>query len=199
MNISGIGQLGELLRGQRRHDEHAHRDVYYLSSVHRMTHLTQHVSKYAARLLPERRNTGRDLHSVERTVVDTTLIALSAAELLRIDLMVLYPPELAIVDLSELGRYRAALLGAEAGAPHWFLHRLIAIAGDMSKALESLDHLEAYPYRETLNRCAVQLLETCLVTAAMRDLDLMRLIHLRWQELEQSTFAENLGLEESHG
>jgi hypothetical protein len=164
-----------------------------------MTHLAQHVSKYAARLLPERRNTTLDRHSVERTLIDTTLIALSAAELLHIDLTALVPSEREIVDLSELGRFRAALVGPDAEAPHWLLHRLIAIAGDMGKALESLDHLEDYAYRDTLNRCAMQLLDACLVAAATRGLDLENLIRLRWHELEHDARAGKPEAEESNG
>lgn len=195
MRTDGIGQLVALVRGQRQHDERAHRDVYYLPSVRRITHLAQHVSKYAARLLSGQSSVEPDRQVVERTIVDTTLIALSSTELLRIDLATLAPPEATAFDLVDLGQYRVKLAGEAAGELQWLVHRLVAIAGGMSKALESLDHLEAYPYREALDRCTVQLLDACLVAAATRGMDLSSLVHSRWEQLERSAALGTLDLE----
>jgi hypothetical protein len=182
--MSASQTLTVLLQGQRDHDERAHRDVYYLSYPRRLTHLTLHLSKYAARLgaaVVEPR-------ILSRTLVDTFIIALSAAELLRLDIhRSLRAKEVepdGCDDLLEVGAQIASCYPGSESVVDWCFRQLATQAGYLAKALESLDHLEALEYRRMMEESVTEVLTMSLVAASRLKLDLAELVPKRWAEFE---------------
>jgi hypothetical protein len=182
--MSALQSLVELLQGQRQHDERAHRDVYYLSYPRRLTHLTLHLSKYAARLGVPAVNPS----VLSRTLVDTFIIALSAAELLRLDIAGSLRAKGIEPDrcssIMEVGNQLASHYPMSEAVIDWCFRQLATQAGHIAKALESLDHLEALEYRAMMERSVNEVLAMSLVAAARLKLDLAELVPKRWAEFE---------------
>jgi hypothetical protein len=181
--INAATLLRTLQKGQRDHDVTAHKDIYYLSSPNRVMHLTLHVSKYAGRLA-KRRLAKKEL---EVTIVDAFLIALSAAEVLEIDLSQAFKrwtdprkrdtlQSLGLILNKE--RIKAYTL------PDWYFRQVADVAGKMAKACESLDHMEPVPYRDMLSAAILDLCRTTIVAAAVLALDLSAAVRKRWKAIE---------------
>ena len=74
--------LNDLQARQREHDIKSHKDIYYLPNPERIKHFTFHIAKYSGRLAMA----DESEESFTRTLVDTFIIALSASELLGMNL-----------------------------------------------------------------------------------------------------------------
>lgn len=86
-------ELLELQREQHRHDQRNHADIASLPKTDRLKHYGLHYAKYVGRLA----RGSDEAKSVERTLIDATLICLSAANALhqqldRCSLNDSYPP-----------------------------------------------------------------------------------------------------------
>lgn len=180
--MSARNDLRQLINEQRQHDEQAHRDVYFLDSRSRMSHLVHHFSKYAGRLSGE--STSPDV--LTRTIVDAFIVGLSAAELLRIDIGTaltadLDPEPSTIQQLAAVGAPER--LG-QLGVAEWLFRQLAGSAGLAAKAVESLDHLEQFDYRGQLNLTVNRILMACVVASGGIDIDLAKAVRQRWRFLE---------------
>ena len=175
--------LNDLQARQREHDIKAHKDIYYLPNPERIKHFTFHVAKYAGRLAtPDESDKIFIL-----TLVDTFIIALSASELLAINL----PRELGVpehtstyVDLKDFGSALSVQLFRGAISRDWYFRQLAQIAGQMSKACESLDHLEDFPFREVITKAVINILLTTIAAAAFLEIDLISQVYARWNAIE---------------
>ena len=117
------------------------RDIYFLSSPNRILHLTLHVSKYAGRLA-KRRLAKKELAV---TIVDAFLIALSAAEVLEMDLSQAFkrwtdPRKHDTLQSFGLTLNRERIKADDLS--DWYFRQVADVAGRMAKACESLDHME---------------------------------------------------------
>lgn len=184
--------LRSLLKDQRVHDERVHRDIYYLSYPRRLTHLVLHLSKYVGRLTTpiDRRD------NIRRTIVDTFIIALSASELLRINIAEELTGHLNPTprDLTLLASQGVPKLSPLVEAGEWFFEELARQTGLCAKSLESLDHLEEHDYRRQLENSITCIVKACLVTTAQIGLDLDQSVRSRWLEFESAALKG--GLEE---
>lgn len=175
--------LRNLQARQREHDIRAHPDIYYLSYPDRMKHLTFHVSKYAGRLakdnVPE-----ADLN---RTLVDTFIISLSSADVLRIDFTQALNKWTKLADQPDLISLGRAICERDRKfevLQDWYFRKLADVAGRMAKACESLDHMEGIPYRDILAEAIIDLCRVTIVAASIASLDLAAAVGQRWEYIE---------------
>ncbi len=146
-----------------------------------MRHLTFHVAKYSGRLAaaPSTKETGR-------TIVDAFIVSLSAADVLKISFAKEFEKLTRMSDhkgLSALGR-ALDMEGTADNVVEWYFRQLALIGARMAKACESLDHMESFPYRDTLSGAVIDLARACLVAASRVDLDLEAAVRRRWEEIE---------------
>src|SRR6266851_3703861 len=164
-------RLIDLQRLQRDHDLRAHEDVFYLPYPDRIRHLTFHVAKYAGRLAKQPVTRAE----LSRTAVDAFIVALSAADVLKVSFgaaMASWADPRAHRTLIELGRALSVGDDARGDIHQWYFRALADIAGRMAKACESLDHMEPVPYREVLSNAVIDLCRVTLAAAALLGLDL---------------------------
>ena len=181
--MSATKILRNLQARQREHDVRAHQDIYYLPYPGRMKHLTFHVSKYAGRLakgnLP-----GAEFN---RTLVDTFIITLSAADVLRIDFSEVLNRWAKVTEHADLTSLGLALREQDCRVDDlqdWYFRKLADVAGRMAKACESLDHMEAVPYRDVLSEAVIDLCRATIATSATLSLDLVMAVGQRWEAIE---------------
>lgn len=181
-------ELFDLQRGQKKHDQEYHPDIYYLPYEHRARHLALHLAKYVGRLAtkgdPKKAEEG-----LRTTLSDTMIVVLSFSEILKLDLH----EKLAELfgrgggtHLAEWGR-RIDPGGEYLGKEHlqqWWLYCLAPPTGKMAKALESLDHIEPVDVRKLLTEGLVDVLASCVVVAHQLDVDLAQLVRDRWKIIE---------------
>ena len=118
-------QANDLLRLQREqhaHDQRNHADILHLSKNDRLKHYGLHFAKYVGRLA---RGSGEP-KSVERTVIDTFLVCLSAANTLHQELN-----SLPVCQLSHQSTNDPVYVLADA-------------AGRFADACLKIDHLEEF-------------------------------------------------------
>ncbi|HET9714150.1 MAG TPA: hypothetical protein VFP64_19850 [Pyrinomonadaceae bacterium] len=175
--------LNNLQVRQREHDIKAHKDIYYLPNPERIKHLSFHIAKYAGRLaMPDECE-----ENFTRTLVDTFIIALSASELLGISLprAVGVPEDTSTpVELKDFGLALSTQLFNGTVSRDWYFRQLARVAGQMSKACESLDHLEDFPFREVITKAVIDLILITIATAAFLEIDLTSQVHARWNAIE---------------
>jgi hypothetical protein len=156
--------LTNLQREQFRHDQRNHSDIICLSKPDRLKHYGLHFAKYVGRLA----RGSSELKAVERTITDTALVCLSAANTLhqRLDESMMTEPKLA-AQIDPL--------------------RLLAdAAGRFADACEKIDHLEEFlPIARQAN---VDILRWVLSFADERALDIQNAIAARRKELAERQF-----------
>lgn len=167
--------LLDLQRKQRAHDREYHADIYYLSYPDRMRHIVFHFSKYVGRLAMPSSNQDSAV-SLRKTIVDTFLMALSASEVLNLDLDRSARPRLA----EECGVPQSADSIAQ-----WWLLRLAASTGKMAKAMESLDHMEPVNSRQMLSESTIEILESVLAISDRLALNPGAEAERRWEEIRR--------------
>lgn len=158
------GELAQLQREQYLHDQRNHFDIICLPKPDRLKHYGLHFAKYVGRLA----RGDLEVQSVERTITDTALVCLSAANTLHQRL-----------DKSE-GTKRALDLQID------MLRPLADAAGRFADACEKIDHLEDFP--SIARRANEDILNWILDVAGERQLDLRASIRTRRRELVERQF-----------
>lgn len=156
--------LALLQREQYRHDQRNHSDIACLGKPDRLKHYGLHFAKYVGRLA----RGNAEVHSVDRTITDATLICLSAANTLhqRLDQCTLGKTS-APIQLDQLGLFADA-------------------AGRFADACEKIDHLEEFV---SMARVANEdILNWILAAAEERGLNLHVAIRKRRSELVDRQF-----------
>lgn len=177
---------------QKRHDELYHKDIVLLSVADRMKHMALHFAKYVGDTAD-----ALDKHDAERLhriLVDAFVISLVSANTLNIDLGKELSTEQSEADLS------LKALGLELwkttqqpGVDDTRFHRKFAYhTGRLAKACESVDHLEAYPFRESMKEQVVALFRLFLAEAAIRQLDLDERTSDRLRKVEAGSIFDEL-------
>ncbi len=177
--------LQYLIQKQREHDAACHRDIYSLPSKARLTHLVLHFMKYAGKFasLPK-----WDVYAntqVASIITDTFIIGLSAADVLHVS---------ADMILTEAKDSHHLFGAGTALYPQYFhirydpdrvLRLFVQPIGKMAKALESLDHLERFDYRQELEDGLVTIMQLCLIVAAGIEIHLRATVDERWKNIEE--------------
>jgi hypothetical protein len=163
-NIVSSDDLARLQCEQHSHDLRNHFDIISLHKTNRLKHYGLHFAKYVGRLARESAET----KPVERTLVDTLLVSLSAANTLHQD----------------LSKENFLLSGAPDQVDPW---RTFADAtGRFADACEKIDHMEEFvPLARKAN---MDILHWIINTATKRDLDLRSAVCVRREELATRQF-----------
>jgi hypothetical protein len=166
IGVSSVPIESELLRLQREqynHDRRNHSDILSLPKTDRLKHYGLHFAKYVGRLARGVDET----KSVERTIVDTFLVGLSAANALHQDLsaVVFSPLPSSQVDP---------------------VYTLAEAAGRFADACEKIDHLEEF--LSIAQKANLDLLKCTVTFAVDRKMDLEPAVELRRKELAARQF-----------
>jgi hypothetical protein len=166
IGVGAVFSTSELLRFQREqhhHDKRNHADILSLSKADRLKHYGLHFAKYVGRLAR-----GRDeVKSVERTIVDTFLVGLSAANTLH----------------QHLGQAEIQITSAAQFDP---VYQLADAAGRFADACEKIDHLEEFV--SIAKNANIDVLAWVMEYAGERGLDLDSATQERRKELAARQF-----------
>jgi hypothetical protein len=177
-------QLLALQWAQLRHDQFYHSDIVLLPVGQRMKHFALHMAKYVGHIA-EALESGDDA-LLQRTLVDAFIISLASANTLQLDLGKAFSSrcDSSISTLEDLAVKLATTLKRAKGDASWLLRTMAQYTGHLSKACESLDHIEDYPFRRTMLDSARDLFEVVLVEASLRGIDLLEKAAGRIQSIE---------------
>jgi hypothetical protein len=160
-------QADDLLRLQREqhaHDQRNHSDILHLSKPDRLKHYGLHFAKYVGRLA----RGVEESKSVERTIVDTFLVSLSAANTLH----------------QELGRAKCLVRPSCKQIDPVYV--LADVAGRFADACEKVDHMEEFiPIARQANAEVVQWV---INMACERGMELEAAVKARRRELAARQF-----------
>jgi hypothetical protein len=157
--------LAQLQRDQHKHDVRNHADIQNLHKTERLKHYGLHFSKYLGRLARE----SAEPKPVERTLVDTLLVSLSAANTLHQDLR----KEVFSSTVTKSAQVDPLRTFADA-------------AGRFADACEKIDHMEDYvPMARQANR---DILEWVMTRFDERELSVEPALAARRKELAQRQF-----------
>lgn len=148
-------ELDAMQLAQFRHDETYHREISRLTVKGRFTHMTLHFAKYAGYLA-----TGGDESRFRRTVTDLFIIGVSTLNGLNVRIHPVLSETPRVNDTSEAALTRSVTM----------------LAGRMASACERLDHLEDFPYRQTLHDSSLALVALALSAAQDRGWDMADLV-----------------------
>jgi hypothetical protein len=159
-----LQDLGRLQRDQHSHDMRNHFDIVSLHKNDRLKHYGLHFAKYVGRLARET----AESKPFERTLVDTLLVSLSAANTLHQDL--------------RKEQFAAARRDFQVDP----LRTFADAAGRFADACEKIDHLEDFTsIAKTAN---LDIVSWVLVAADERSLDLASGVSARRKELASRHF-----------
>jgi hypothetical protein len=158
------GDLARLQCEQHSHDMRNHFDIISLHKTDRLKHYGLHFAKYVGRLARE----SAEMKPVERTLVDTLLVSLSAANTLHQD----------------LSKENCLISRASDQVDPW--RSFADAAGRFADACEKIDHMEEFvPLARQAN---VDIMNWIVNTAFERDLDLQSAVSARRAELAARQF-----------
>ncbi|USG61457.1 hypothetical protein NBZ79_00515 [Sneathiella marina] len=155
LKLSPIGNAAEelfaLQKEQLEHDSIYHKDICSLSVQQRMNHYALHFAKYAGYFVEALHS--EDQEKFNKAAVDSFIIALSTANTLNVDLG---------SSLPELAKKRCLkefeTKSHSSKTKPSFIFSFVEIVGKLSKACESVDHLESYPFRKEMIKCIQEIL-----------------------------------------
>jgi hypothetical protein len=187
--------LFSLQCAQLDHDENFHKDVVILPLAERVKHMALHNAKYTGQLFDAVERS--DALRMERILTDAFIISLATANTLNQDLGAsLAEIGIGSKDLAEAGRKTAAELNRDGSDAYWFLREFARHNGTLSKACESLDHLEDLPFKSMMCASNAHLLRAILAEASAKKLDLPAAHASRTHEVEKrSIFSRRTDIE----
>lgn len=172
MDHGPVSLITDLQWAQHRHDEAYHRDIAILPVATRVKHFALHFAKYVGALVEARRR--GDEAAYTRLLTDTFIIALAAANAVALkleDVAEHYDETDSLIDLGVAiaqSKQRAGGFGDE------LVPELAVRVGQLAKACESLDHVEDYPFRPSIQTAVKAIFEIVAVEAAVRQIDLAK-------------------------
>lgn len=164
--LIGRERLSAIQLAQFRHDETYHREITRLTVKDRLTHMALHFAKYAGLLA-----SGLDEKELQRVVTDIFVIGVSTINSLNVPLYPCLVEQGPTNDVSVLDLTR----------------NVTVLAGKMAAACEKLDHLESFPYRETIRSSAVALVANAMSAASERGWDIETLVADRLQPIKEKS------------
>ena len=191
--LSGAAaELFDLQVIQFRHDEVYHREIARLTVQGRLNHMALHFCKYVGQLAEI--TVCADTAKLERTIVDTFIINLCAANALNVRLGN-FIPDTDAASLADLSRKLALGASPLNDCPNagfnWLLSGLAFEAGNVARACEKIDHLEAFKFRETIVFALGNIASLCLVAAYNFEFPLVYAVRKRLREVEEKFIFHN--------
>ena len=177
--------LMQLQLDQFRHDETYHREICRLTVHHRLNHMALHFSKYVGQLATVTETEDQDL--LIRTLTDIFIIGVSSANILNMKLAesLVIGGGAGIEDLRDAGLRLCETRGVDQFNALWLLLEISRASGRMAKACESVDHLEAFPFKETISEAVIEISTISLMAAALLDLNLVDEIRERLADVKE--------------
>lgn len=183
--------LIDLQKRQHNHDKEHHQDIFNTSYPDRMNHYVLHFSKYVGRLSKHSSN-GEDLtEHLEKTLADSFIVALAAANTLNLDIYQQIQqrhgingktPETVAEELNQLDG-----IDRTGEIQEWLFKELAMPTGEMANAMESLDHMEPMAVRQTLEEGTMDVIEDLLIASDLMNISLGSLLEDRWNEIEEES------------
>lgn len=189
--MTEASDLIDLQKRQHNHDQEHHQDIFNTSYPDRMNHYVHHFSKYVGRLSREYSNELELSEHLEKTLADSFIVALAAANTLNLDIHQQVQqrhginetaPESIGEEINELNRDKNPEEVQE-----WLFKELAVPAGEMANAMESLDHMESMAVRQVLEEETIRVAEDLLIAANMMDTNLGLLLEDRWTQIEEDS------------
>jgi hypothetical protein len=163
---------------QQKHDEFYHREIARLTVHARLNHMALHFAKYVGQLATAIE--GDDRRLIRRTITDAFVIALSSANTLNLSLGAAIPYAGNAKSVAELG----GTLPNDGNRTNRLLLSFAVPTGQIARACEKLDHVEGFPFRETIVEGVVALCQGSIVAAHNYDFDLPSSVRERFAEIE---------------
>ena len=180
--MTDVSSLLRMQIVQLRHDELYHKDVVIMPFGERVKHMALHMAKYTG-ALAEALDAGDDAR-IDRVLTDAFIITLATANTLNQDLgREMGNGENGNSSLAALGFAAAHELG-RADDRLWLLKMFARYGGALAKACESLDHLESFPFRDSMRESNLNLFKLVLAEASARQMDLEHRYEMRLQQVE---------------
>lgn len=186
--MSAKQQLTQLQFIQLEHDKYFHPDILSLPVQRRVCHMTLHFAKYAGKLTVAKHNHDRD--SLLMTLVDVFIICLTVGNMFNkrlSDLDSLF----ALQDEQNISDFAKRLTVSEKISKEdifTYASEMLTIeAGKMAKAIESLDHLESYPYKESVLDSLSKIVEIVIVSFSFMNVDVYSKICSRLEAVEKKS------------
>jgi len=174
---SAAAELFDLQLEQFQHDEMYHREIARLTVQHRLSHMVLHLSKYLGLFAND---TDVDDQRLNRAITDSIVIGLSTANILNLRLADrLIASDQHALGLPALCKHFAALMGDDCLDRDLLVKKTAIAVGKMAKGCESVDHLEAFPFREAITDGLVDVLKVLLATTAVRGIDVSTSVRAR--------------------
>jgi hypothetical protein len=183
-----------LQREQFEHDERFHREITRLNIAARIKHMALHFCKYTGQLATVLQDPENAVLR-SRTITDSFIISLCSANTLNFGLSEHVAPDFGGgVTLRDLGLHLARHLYPTAKLDDVWLMSAHAIhAAKMAAACEKIDHLEAFPFRDELQKAVLRLSQIALIAAVVNNLDLLSAVRERRGEIRaRSSFLSAL-------
>ena len=194
--MSLFSQLEEIQWKQLQHDEKYHKDIWLLNVQQRITHMVLHLSKYSTKITLSVFE--KDHKELEKTLIDALIITVSSFNIFNtlISQSALSNDfhQLNTIDDLSNNLYQRHQAENIDNAIQLSI-KLASEVGKMCKAVESLDHLESFNYKETIIDCLSKSFLTLLVLAKSNNIvELASLIENRLYEVEKKNiFFNRLG------
>lgn len=185
--MNAANELMNFQIAQLKHDELAHKDILCLPIQARIKHMVLHFSKYVGKLVEARQLQSHEL--LVSTLVDTWVIVLASANMLNLRLSEkLNSEDCTFYSLHSLGQTFASSDFINSSNPYELaLFELGKITGRMAKACESLDHMEQFASRESLEQGVLAVARLTLALSALLSINLPLLVSHRWKEVERKS------------
>lgn len=163
-------RLLELQWRQLNHDELYHREITRLTVGDRMKHMALHLAKYLGHIVEADAEGAAE--PATQHLVDAYIICLSAANTVNLNLGGAIPDACAeAMTVSELGQQLISTVPPRHNTVD-FAGALAIGIGQLAKACESLDHVEAFAFRERMQAAVRMVFEVIVAEAARRGVDL---------------------------
>lgn len=164
-------RLLELQWRQLNHDELYHREIARLTVGDRMKHMALHLAKYAGQIAEADERGDQDAR--QQHLVDCFIITLAAANTVSLDLGRRLDEQLAASGtLLDLGAALHQQGSPDRSNSDVFLRSLTIAVGKLAKACESLDHVEAFAFRERMQQAGMEVFRAVVAEAARCAIDL---------------------------
>lgn len=166
-------KLHELQIVQLLHDQKYHADILCLPVQRRANHMGLHFAKYAGKFVEAKLAKDRD--SFLSALIDTFIISLASANMFNIEVGKLSVfDEVKTKKLDTLGVEIFSFSESKNEDIFTFMADNITIfQGRIAKSIESLDHMEAYSFRETFEENLESIIGSVFVASTFLKIDLI--------------------------
>ncbi|MEQ9111882.1 MAG: hypothetical protein RIF37_03565 [Rhodospirillaceae bacterium] len=183
--LSLVEELKQLQSEQLNHDETYHREIARLTVHHRMNHMALHFAKYVGQI--ERARLNGDCALLDKTIIDSTIISLSSANILNIPLWQITENRgvWGWADFRKLACHLPANISPSTDDIQWFSSSMMILSGNLAKACESLDHVEDFPFRAEMTKSVEAIFFASIIAAYQRNLDIPREVRSRLMSVKE--------------